>query len=1064
VETSLSTTRKEVKRKMAKASKRKLLFSTVMLMVLLFSSVYAALMPKAQAAEASVQQESMAVTDNVIGVNSAKYESVSQDYRQDLLYLDVIPQENVRHTLETNDSKLDLYYTSVNGKLQRIQVLDSLGSPQMQKGLSTSSLGMSKDFLSSYQGYTGNAFYGELKSTLDAVDANTNVTAVFGNMKLSVIAQEDSTTFRWVYTINGIEAPDKCVALNYKKGFLKYFIDNWDLYKIGSTAVNVSAEQAIDIGMSRARNATWSTVLGNETLTGLKYNVAGAMVWKTVFSNSLFMDNPRDQDPFMLYPMRHIWVSFDKFYPGYVYGMNVYVWADTGEIGHSQLRFSTVGPPDDLLVTADDIVALAAADEKSGVDNEGSGVDSVESSSLWSKVVLFSGFAVVVLGGVTVYSRRKKSGSSKVSGVLLCILMVSSAMLIVAASASTASAYVTNGRAIIWGSESSGAYVAGLGESWRKTYWEVQRQRLAATYIDALFAQNGYSTSNSQGTNGTTSNKNYVLNAIYNNENNYMSVAVVDFDHGNGIQPVPISGIPSDEFHYIFEDQFGTLSGDWVDPESTADKAVYDFEIYQRTELKKHFFVLINACNSAHTDSIFGGEFTSTQGMQTGGARGMPYAWSHGTYVHPYGTTSPPSGNMSRDGYVYPDTGEFCYIGFLKGSSALLQSLDSENEGSPHPYWLWLYSFFENALMCDITVKQALDAASEAIYLDDFGGIDLHTGFDAVWPMYYIDDPEDQGPPNYDNPYWHVAPVEWAIDSQMLVYGNSNIKLYQRTLTLSATDGVSPTFTVDGRSQSTGTYRLVPKTYTIDVNDIAGYTFSHFSCKNNNYGRPADILIDSDGELKAHYDCNLAISVNCPSLGYTTPSGTQHYPKSTSAQVTATAYSGYALNYWLLDGNNAGNSPTINVYMNGPRTLQAVFTTAPSYKYVTSIYDHSQNYVSNWEWLTGASYDQQSATVYNYNAYYPGCYGWIIGTMNAQATGHVYMYASCDSGFPGHVDVYVSVNGASWSLVGSPYVSSTTASWIDCGNYPCVFNYVKFTTENYEELAVINIDAVKAAT
>ena len=99
--------------------------------------------------------------------------------------------------------------------------------------------------------------------------------------------------------------------------------------------------------------------------------------------------------------------------------------------------------------------------------------------------------------------------------------------------------------------------------------------------------------------------------------------------------------------------------------------------------------------------------------------------------------------------------------------------------------------------------------------------------------------------------------------------------------------------------------------------------------------------------------------------------------------------------------------------MNGPRTLQAVFTTAPSYKYVSSIYDHSQDYISNWDWMTGASYDQHSATVYNYNDIYLGCYGWIIGTLNAQATGHVYMYASCDSGFPGHVDVYVSVNGAS---------------------------------------------------
>ena len=42
-------------------------------------------------------------------------------------------------------------------------------------------------------------------------------------------------TCKWMYTVNGVDAPSKCVALGYEHGFLKYFIDTWDLYKIGST-------------------------------------------------------------------------------------------------------------------------------------------------------------------------------------------------------------------------------------------------------------------------------------------------------------------------------------------------------------------------------------------------------------------------------------------------------------------------------------------------------------------------------------------------------------------------------------------------------------------------------------------------------------------------------------------------------------------------------------------------------------------------------------------------------------------------------------------------------------
>ena len=99
--------------------------------------------------------------------------------------------------------------------------------------------------------------------------------------------------------------------------------------------------------------------------------------------------------------------------------------------------------------------------------------------------------------------------------------------------------------------------------------------------ICALKNQNGYSAADYQGTKGLTSNKGNIKGTIWNNDHNYLSVAAVDFDHGNGLVNIPISGVPSDEFHYLFEDQFGTLSGGWPGsgngPYSTAQKAVYDF-------------------------------------------------------------------------------------------------------------------------------------------------------------------------------------------------------------------------------------------------------------------------------------------------------------------------------------------------------------------------------------------------------------------------------------------------------------------------------------------------------
>jgi len=69
-------------------------------------------------------------------------------------------------------------------------------------------------------------------------------------------------------------------------------------------------------------------------------------------------------------------------------------------------------------------------------------------------------------------------------------------------------------------------------------------------------------------------------------------------------------------------------------------------------------------------------------------------------------------------------------------------------------------------------------------------------------------------------------------------------------------------------------------------------------------------------------------------------------------------------------------------------------------------------------------------------------YGWIIGTMNTPTSGHIYIKGRCVSG--GATNLYVSVfNGYGWAQVSSPYVSSTSAYWIDCGTYAYPFSHIK---------------------
>jgi hypothetical protein len=527
-------------------------------------------------------------------------------------------------------------------------------------------------------------------------------------------------------------------------------------------------------------------------------------------------------------------------------------------------------------------------------------------------------------------------------------------------------------------------------------------------------------------------------------------VAVVDFDHGvlrddyHDYNPQ----VPAGEVHYLLEDNFGTYSGpDYYHPGAPHhEHIVYDMDIAYQTTLEKTFFALINTCMSANL---------TWEGPILGRVQGMPYAWTHrlvrnrDTYPG-FNTTY----HMSDDGYLRADSGKFCYIGFEGGSAALNQTIASW-PSSPS-YRLWLEHFFAWALTSDMTVKNALDESSQAWFDGrDFDQTALYSGFTAMWPMYI-------------NGNWNYTLGVGSGQGWMKVYGNGDTKLYQPLLTLSASGGLSPTFTISNQQYGsqqygTGGHRLISGDYTINVTDIPNYSFSHFSYDNNNYGRPATIQIGHDSELTAVYNwnpTNYTLSISSTGGGHTDPSGDQQYLSYTYAHVVAVPdNSNWVFDSWRLDGNNAGTNPSIYVYMDGPHTLQAIFVPPPSYYFVSSIHDYGCDGfhagVSDPDSLIGISNDGQYATLYA-EAYYDEA--WIIGNMNTQATGHIKLYGS---GYSNHLRVYVSNDGSNYNLVSDQDVSQGSPDWIDVGSYSGNFNYIAVDVYADGIPSDIHVDSVR---
>lgn len=539
-----------------------------------------------QSAEESIAtKKTLTILDGVVGLDTAAYNVNIASYSQDL-YFEVLPQEYLKYTLESDESKLSIVCSFVDEKLRSMNMYVTDGSPRMTQQVSNTHE-IAKDFLDKYQTYSSASYYSTLRSMLDNVEADKNVTKTSENVNLKVTITSNCTSFRWTYTVNGIEAPSKCVALKFEQGFLKYFIDTWSLWTIGSTDLNISEDEAIKIAMNAAENYSWNVSMGedNPEITVTDFNIVGISETTLQISNYATQNKSRGGDPLTLYPGWHVKLYFDKLYSGQVYGLDIGIWADTGEIN----AISTL---------------LLLGDYPSNVDVGGNG-DSVRLESNEennnatilniSLLVWIALPMTILLGATIVYSKRKKqcsdekqnrpqSNALKLGGTLLCLLMlftmVPMAITLPTVNASTYVMPLYGSSFNITVAEGSAAHsVINVWESYFNTWTDY-------TIYDYY---------------GSDTQKQTILDNADDFEANYDHVAMFHYGHG-GMNGVHRDYFDDDGWDY-FSDQ------------------IWDYEVWDETGSSKHFFVVIWACRQG--DYIGGYSYLW-------GRYGMPYCWFHG--------------------------------------------------------------------------------------------------------------------------------------------------------------------------------------------------------------------------------------------------------------------------------------------------------------------------------------------------------------------------------------------------------------------------------------------------
>ncbi len=776
---------------MSKISK-KLLSSTVivLLMLLVVCSTYSYLAPIAHASPSTLQQEGVTILSNTVGLDLSKYTLMSHTYPQsNSSFKGITQQEDIEYQLISQDNRLNVFCTFANDNLQMLQILDNVGSPIFAKPQSVDAVGAAKDFLKSYQTYTGSSIYGQLESTLGTVDGSKNLTQTSGNTKLEVCtASNGYSSFKWTYTVNNILAPTKFVALGFNNNSLAYFVDNWQLFTIGSTKVTISKNDAQTIGLNAAKTHFANAPLDDDAFEFENFNQSNVAFAALIFDRSSYGDATHNGDSLTLYPVWRVGVQLNKWY-GDLYGIEVDMYADTGQIISAKEALSSLHPQDYLNApaNANNVVnQTSILNTAQALNKEALTVESNPSMIMWLLLLTSLG----ILSTVSVFSIKKKAYSHKLfpffktkgmklsvhtgnmkkllgpvnAAILICIIALPS--LVFSVSISPVKATTPAGTAVVWGSESIGQL---FGQTqpyfyWRKEYNEIMVQQNEAQWIEDDFTFAGWA-----GTNGHVINRqgdpgsyksNIIDDLTFLKNSGATNVAIVDFDHGIGTSLY--SGDPG-VFHYMFEDEEGNYIGNY--PGSyQPNNAVYDNQIYTLTNEGEVIFAFISTCMSADYYNSLGAippsdpYYSVLQGhLHDGIYRGMAYAFTHRLVGL----------QMSSDGYNSADAGSQVYIGFPIGSPSLSQWLpDPEVSG-----WLyadWVPYFFSALLRSHMTVHNALDYAS---------GILWGTNFNLSPLSRY-------SPEGGFEPYWYIygQENEWPT-SWMTVFGNANIQLPYQQIT-----------------------------------------------------------------------------------------------------------------------------------------------------------------------------------------------------------------------------------------------------------------------------------------
>jgi hypothetical protein len=274
--------------------------------------------------------KAMIMLRDVIELNVSKYQaslfpgSPTAEIRNDL---GGVVEEIAKYSLVNTVSRFEVTIRYRNSQFSWFSLSQIEGAPNFPPAYletqPTDNILLAKGLLERYLAATNDSYLQDMITLLSSNNANTT-SQVLGNTKLIVSNIDGSSIITLQYTANGVDYVGKTLKITIQNHIITDFDDQWSLYSLGTTQLNVTRDKAIQIALNATKTFTWTvngTEVGNFTVLDNPINAE-------------FYPHTRPDNSVILYPYWYVILHLDRTYPGGVIGIAVGVWADTGIVAN----------------------------------------------------------------------------------------------------------------------------------------------------------------------------------------------------------------------------------------------------------------------------------------------------------------------------------------------------------------------------------------------------------------------------------------------------------------------------------------------------------------------------------------------------------------------------------------------------------------------------------------------------------------------------------------------------------------------------------------------------------